>query len=141
MNACSVVSHPPVSLAPCPRRLLVVEDDRDMRPIFGAIVDSFASHLLLDWAESVPIAMDRMNRQTYDLVVADFLLDGCGSGLTLKNWCDYNHPTTRFVMMSAFPIAEALVGANPPSAFLRKPFTLAQLRRFLAGQLMGALVR
>ena len=120
------------------QRLLVVEDDLDMRPFFDRIVGSVATNVLLDWADSVRDAIQRLNRERYDLVVSDFLLDGSGSGLTLKNWCDYNYPRTRFTMMSAFPIADALAADDPPDAFLRKPFTLAQLRRFLNVQLAVA---
>lgn len=131
MNSQALAAYPQAYLGSRPHRLLVVEDDLDMRPIFELVGGSVPPHLLFDWAENVPDAIDRMNRESYDLVVCDFLLDGRGSGLSLKAWCDYNQPTTRFAMMSAFPIADALVDTSPPSAFLRKPFTLAQLRRFL----------
>lgn len=113
------------------RRLLVVEDDADLRAVFERVGASVDPHLVMDWAESVPDAMQRMNRERYDLVLSDFLLDERGSGFSLKTWCEYNHPTTLFAMMSAFPVADGARGSNPPIVFLPKPFTVGQLRSFL----------
>ena len=141
-HALATHQQPPLScrtpLNPFRRRLLVVEDDLDMRPIFDRIRSAIASNLQLDWAVSVPDAVDWMNRIDYDLVISDFLLEGHDSGLTLKHWCEYSHPMTPFVMMSAFPVADSLAGANPSSAFLRKPFTVEQLRAFIVEQLFGS---
>lgn len=117
------------------RRLLVVEDDPDLRAVFervGAVVDP---DLVLDWAESVPDAVEHLERESYDAVICDFMLDERGSGLALRHWCDAHRPATRFAMMSAFPLADFAGGPDRPTSFLPKPFTVAQLRRFLCSEL------
>lgn len=133
-----------LAAGPCPasgilrirsRRMLVVEDDPDLRDVFEYVGAAVDPDLVLDWAENVPDAVRHMERERYDVVVSDYLLDESGSGLTLRHWCDSHRPRTRFAMMSAFPIGDVTSGSDLPTPFLPKPFTVAQLRRFLCTQL------
>lgn len=113
-------------------RILVVEDDEDLRAIFEKIVHAVSSYVDIDWAGNVDIAQGFMFEQLYDIVIADYLLGGEESGLSLRPLCESRQPQATFAMMSAYPLADLLPsvgGARSP--FLRKPFTTTECRRFV----------
>jgi DNA-binding NtrC family response regulator len=124
----------PASRHFCPSRLLVVEDDPDLRPVLERAARLVDPELRVDWAVSVPEAIQQLNLGEYELVLTDYLLDERGSGFTLRSWCDYHRPRLRVAMMSAYPIGDA--GSRPEiGRFLRKPFTMQQLWAFLRAAL------
>lgn len=113
-------------------RLLVVEDDADLRRMIERIGQGLDSELAIDWASGVSSARALLARESYELVLADYLLEGRESGLRLRPYCLRFQPEARFAMMSVLPLAESLERAGQPQIpFLRKPFSPAQLRAFL----------
>ena len=115
------------------RRILLVEDDRDIWPVIRRIASQIDSEAIVDCVPDAISAVERMSGDDeYDVVLADFLLEGTRSGYWLEARCQALQPRARFVMMSAMPLAAPGIDE---SAFLRKPFTANECRSFLQGLL------
>lgn len=120
---------------PC-QRVLIVEDDSDLRMLVERAVSALDPALTIDWAPGLADAIPLLNEQgeDYRLVLSDYLLDEHGSGFDLKNWCELNFPGLRFAMMSAYPIGPEAIHVLG-CRFLPKPFTLGDLRHFVRSAL------
>ncbi len=117
-----------------PTQILVVEDDPDLQRVFEHVadhVDGLGNAVEVGWAPDVSQALLHLNRQPVDLIVSDFQLGDCGTGLFLRDWCEVHRPAVRFAMMSSSPLGRELRDAETPVYFLAKPFTVQQLRDFL----------
>jgi CheY-like chemotaxis protein len=111
-------------------RVLVADDDPEILALIGKVlsVDPFEV-TLCDDAESALVRLQRGGR--YDILISDFMLPGI-SGIDLIRQVRSNSATATMpvVMISghgnyAMDARAKSAGAN---AFLRKPFTLSQLR-------------
>lgn len=113
-------------------RVLVVEDDVDMRTLLERTIRSIEPELAVDWVSNVPDAISQLNERAerYKLVLSDYLLDERGTGFDLYNWCSFHSPELRFAMMSAYP-----VGQETNCDFLPKPFSGYGLREFMSDAL------
>lgn len=115
-----------------PERGLVVEDDVDLQEVFRRVVASIEPSIRLDWAVSFGQAVQMLQNNHYDFAVVDYLLVDGSSGLALRRWCKVHRPFLPFAMISAVPIAtEIRRNAEPPCAFLPKPFSPRELKQFL----------
>ncbi|HTJ28738.1 MAG TPA: response regulator [Candidatus Limnocylindria bacterium] len=110
--------------------MLVADDDPEILALIGKVlsVDPFEV-TLCDDAESALVRLQRGGR--YDILISDFMLPGI-SGIDLIRQVRSNSATATMpvVMISghgnyAMDARAKSAGAN---AFLRKPFTLSQLR-------------
>jgi two-component system response regulator PilR (NtrC family) len=111
--------------------VLVLEDDRDLEPVFRAALRRIGRGIRLDWATGSGAAIALLNRISYDVVVADEMLAE-GSGLEAKRWLESYKPAMPFAMVSAAPLVKELArkeGGTVP--FLPKPFSLDELHRLL----------
>jgi DNA-binding NtrC family response regulator len=118
------------------RRILVVEDDIDLRTPIERVARSIDRDLQVDWASNVAGAFRLFERSGYDLVLADYVLESGPTGLVLQSWVAERHPRTRFAMMSAYLMRDDLrsaIGGSFP--FLPKPFTVADCRSFIEAAL------
>ena len=114
------------------RRLLVVEDDDDLRRPIERVAQSIDREIEVDWVPDVSSACWLLDHETYDLVLADYNLGGGPNGISLYRHCTRAHPRTRFALMSAYLMRDevrAAVGAH--FSFLPKPFSMAGCRAFL----------
>jgi DNA-binding NtrC family response regulator len=118
------------------RRLLIVEDDVDLQTILVRIVRSVDRDLRVDWAVNARQAVRLLVRRSYQAILADCMLDGRRSGEALQEVCTSLQPRAPFALMSALPAPEAPAGARPP--FLRKPFSTAGCRQFVANLLAAS---
>lgn len=122
------------------RRILVVEDDIDLRIPIERVTRSI--DLELDWASDVSTACWLLEHETYELVLADYNLGEGPNGVSLYRHCARAHPRTRFALMSAYlmrdDVRSAIGGSFP---FLPKPFTLAGLGAFLRKELAHSAAR
>jgi DNA-binding NtrC family response regulator len=135
-SALAVKTTPPVAptgagLQPMASRVLVVDDDRDLFPIFRRILAQVDGDLVLDWASSVTDALVLLDSRSYAFVVSDYLLRD-GTGFELRSWRDRRLPEQPFGMISVIPLADAQLRTDGrPVRFLPKPFTPVHLRAFL----------
>lgn len=114
------------------RRILVVEDDIDLRIPIERVTRSIDPELELDWASDVSSASWLLEHETYELILADYNLGEGPNGVSLYRHCARAHPRTRFALMSAYLMRDDVRSAiGGPFPFLSKPFTLGGLRAFL----------
>jgi len=117
-------------------RLLVVEDDWSLEPLVRRAAHSLSPPVAVDWCTSTASARERLAHQFYDIVLADYLLDGPEAGLALRGDCWRLQPQAIFAMTSSYPLDEYLHGVGRPgSPFLPKPFDLWSCRSFVASLL------
>ncbi len=117
-------------------RLLVIEEDLDLKVVLERVASFLDPNFIVDWCTNVRTAREALRHTTYDLVLADYLLDGSGFGIHLLRDCQAQQPYAKFAMMSAYPLAgcvDALAHQHVP--FLRKPFSVTECRNFLAAAL------
>jgi DNA-binding NtrC family response regulator len=83
-------------------------------------------------------AMDRLQKQAYDLVVSDIRLPA-PDGMEILDWLRQNRPDTIVIMMTAFAEVKTAVEAMKKGAadYLIKPFPLDELT-LLTRRLLGA---
>jgi len=107
-------------------RVLIVEDDRDMRRLLTAVFRSegFEVAAVDQVSSAVPLLIEG-----FDLVVTDIRLPG-KSGLELLATIREGHPDLPVVVMTAFGDEDAHASAAElrASQFLDKPFSIDQLR-------------
>ena len=118
------------------RRILLVEDDRDLWPIIERVTRQLDDEAILECLPDAWSAVERMSgSESYDVVLADFLLEGTRSGYWLQSFCEALQPRASFLMMSSMPICSPNLATE---CFLRKPFTFSECRDFLEGVLLPA---
>jgi DNA-binding response OmpR family regulator len=119
-------------------RVLVADDDPEILSLIGKVLSHDPFEVTLcDDAESALVRLQRGGR--YDILISDFMLPGI-SGIDLIRQVRSSSATANLpiVMISghgnyAMDVRAKSAGAN---AFLRKPFTLSQLRTTVH-QLLG----
>jgi len=121
-------------------RVLVIEDDEAMIPIFAAGLQFALPGSAFDWTTSSLEALHKMRYQNYDLVVADYFLDGSESGMDFWRTCHQTAPETPVILTSAMSV-DKFVGSwdgvrrCPP--FLPKPFSAHQFKNVVRATLLG----
>lgn len=109
------------------RRVLIVEDDQSLRPLWEKVLENKDVPIKVDWATTLDeaerlIRFRYRNGAPYHLVVADIFLDGPGSGIDL--WNRYGEESMEFVFVSGLPISkfELLMSLNYGSPlYFKKP--------------------
>lgn len=118
-------------------RMLVVEDDRDLEPLVRRAASSLDPPVAVDWCRSADAARALLERRYYDVVLADYVLEGHDAGLALRADCWRLQPQAVFAMTSSYALQDYLHSVGRPgSPFLPKPFDLWSLRRFVASLLV-----
>lgn len=105
-----------------PIRVLIVEDDVTMEPLWQHIIETATPGALIDWVTSVEAApVDRR----YDLVIADIFLAGEQTGLDL--W-ERIGETTPFILMSVITAQrlKTLALNRPLPSYIQKPLDPSQ---------------
>ena len=114
------------------RRILVVEDDIDLRIPIERMTRWIDPELEFDWTSDVSSACWLLEHETYELVLADYNLGDGPNGVSLYRHCARAHPRTRFALMSAYLMRDDVRSAiGGPFPFLPKPFSMAGFRAFL----------
>jgi DNA-binding NtrC family response regulator len=107
------------------RRLLIVDDEEDLRDIFSChLGDSY----LCDTASSADEALARMACESYALVVSDVMMPG-RNGVELLREIMIRHPETAVVMVSGVDRPQRVLDAVRLGAYdyLIKPCDLSVL--------------
>lgn len=107
-------------------RILVVDDEPKMTHLVSASLRD-AGHSV-DTAATGREALEKLQKQVYDLVVTDIRLPGPG-GMDILEWISQNRPDIIVIMMTAYAEVKSAVEAMKKGAadYLIKPFPLDEL--------------
>lgn len=126
-------------------KVFILEDDKELMPVFKKVLESIDPTVLLDTATSVEDAIKILelrnrdaNESPYDLIVADIFLEGQSTGLDFWHTCEKLYQDTPVIITSAMPVDQffATLGnktISPP--FLAKPFSVGQCKQMFEGML------
>jgi CheY-like chemotaxis protein/anti-sigma regulatory factor (Ser/Thr protein kinase) len=113
------------------KQLLVVDDD----PAIGELIDAMlaGSEWSPEFVESGELALARLGRSDYDVILTDILMPGM-DGLALLAKIHEKSPGSPVVMMTAWNTPDNIIGSLEGHAvnYLAKPFTKASLLDTLA---------
>lgn len=114
----------PIALGPHSEKLLLVDDDGDVR----SVVSMFLSELGYDLREAANAdgAIEILTSFMPDLVIMDFAMpdmNGAETAIAVRQHC----PGVRILFVSGFADSEVLDKAVGPTPILHKPFRPAQL--------------
>jgi DNA-binding NtrC family response regulator len=117
-------------------RILVIDDEPKMTMLIASTLGE-GGHAV-DTAGTGREAMERLQKQSYDLVVSDIRLPA-PDGMEILSWLRQNRPDTLVIMMTAFAEVKTAVEAMKKGAsdYLIKPFPLDELI-LQAGRLLNA---
>jgi two-component system response regulator HydG len=117
-------------------RVLIVEDDAEMRGALGGVFSADAHECEL--AANAMAALEIVNRQTLDVVISDVVMDGM-SGLELLDRVKQTHPALPFIVITGAGAVQQAVDSIKRGAFeyLVKPCDADALRRIVASALDG----
>ncbi|HZI93129.1 MAG TPA: sigma-54 dependent transcriptional regulator [Patescibacteria group bacterium] len=103
------------------QRILVVEDEPDLRKVLATLLKR--GGYAVDLAESGGVALDRIGREVYDLVVTDLKLPGA-DGIEVLRASKAADPDTPVIIITAYSTDEAAEEARKLGAFnyILKPF-------------------
>lgn len=107
------------------KRVLIVEDEPVWQTLIGRTVRSIDNGAELHCVENVKDALEELKKEgDFDLIIADYFLEGLNSGLDLWKECLRRHPKVQFLVMSSLPqpVFKELVGSfvSGPK-FIEKP--------------------
>ncbi len=121
------------------KKVLIVEDDLFLAAIVGRAVYDVNADSDIDWATSLEQALgkvikgiDQIGKSPYELVIADIMLEGHGTGLDLwKVFCQ-TYPEVPVMIISSLPQSEVFGAIGLQSQtnlnFLKKPFSMGDLK-------------
>ena len=119
---------------PSPSRLLIVDDDPDMREALGSLfaVEGHGCELAADAAS----ALELVDRHTFDAVVSDVRMEGM-DGLELLDRIKQNHPALPVVVLTAAGSVQQAIDAMKRGAYgyAVKPCDVVALQAMVAGAL------
>lgn len=133
--ACLEAAPPPAEPGPARRRILLVDDDAELRRLAVRILDraGYEAHAV-DAVEPALAALERLGR--VDLLVTDLALRAeRTAGAELVARARGAQPALRVLIASGLGEAASLL--PPGAAFLAKPFTPGMLVRAIAAALDG----
>ena len=115
-------------------RLLIVDDDRDMRDALGSLFS--AEGHACELAADATSALDLVQNHTFDAVVSDVLMEGM-DGLELLDRIKETHPALPVIVITAVGGIQQAVDAIKRGAFgyTVKPCNVEELRTLVAGAL------
>jgi CheY-like chemotaxis protein len=111
-----------------PKRILLVEDQKETAEVFGAGLESLGHGFQVINASSAEDALKALEKGGFDLLIADVLLPGI-SGLELMARFRRRNPNTKVILVSGIHDHEIRkqVARSGAEAFFFKPVELADL--------------
>lgn len=113
----------------CPQRLLVVDDEADIRMLCIAAISSRLPGLHIDQAADANGALAALAKNTYDVVLTDFRMPGMNGLELIQHACETS-AGPRWIVMSAYAdqkLAKQSGAIGNVVDFLAKPFGISQL--------------
>jgi two-component system cell cycle sensor histidine kinase/response regulator CckA len=121
------------------RVVLVVDDEELVRETAREMLRQLRSKALVASSGREAVEFYRENRSHIDLVLLDLTMPGLNGSQTLRELRAID-PEVRVVFMSGYAFADSAAEAGEPKPpFLRKPFTIGDLRRTMASALGASL--
>ena len=115
-------------------RVLVLEDDLTTEALLTSILLRLNRYADITWIKSADFVIDRLRGESYDLILADFFLDGKTTGLDVWRFCTELCPEVPFILMSGMSITEycaALGTSRTAPPFLAKPLRFRESSEFI----------
>ena len=115
--------------ATSPLRLLVAEDDRDMRELIGIVLRGIPGAAEVTMVENAVAAMDFMEDHAVAVLVTDLCMPGA-DGLALLRFARTHQPLCQVLLVTGFATVDSAVAALKDGAFdyVQKPFDTEHLR-------------
>ena len=108
-----------------PRKVLIIEDEGELCLLLNILLDG--KGMEVDHVQSLAKAEEYLLQETPSLILLDNRLPD-GFGIDFVNFIKNQHPDAKVIMISGIDVAAGDVAIeNGADAFLRKPFTKAQL--------------
>jgi len=107
-------------------KVLVVDDDQDLRDNLMEVLTE--NGFSPDSAENGEIALEKLQENTFDLVLLDSVMPGM-DGLETLPLIKRTYPKTRIIMLTAFSTVNSAVEAMRSGAddYITKPFKIDEL--------------
>lgn len=107
-------------------KILVVDDDRDMRENIGEVLGDAGFEICL--AENGEEAVVLLAETSFNMVILDLVMPGMG-GMETLTIIKRNYPSTRVIMATAFSTVDNAVQAMKKGAddYITKPFKIDEL--------------
>jgi excisionase family DNA binding protein len=120
------ISAPAAASPPRTRRLLVVDDDPDVRSVLKHTLGLSLYHV--DLAADGTAAIEQLRREPYDLVIVDLRLPGV-DGMTVIRTAKQVSPTIGIVIITGFSSEASAIEAIElgVNGYLAKPFRIARV--------------
>ena len=121
------------------QRVLIVEDDLSLRPLWENFFSAQTGKVWLDWAVSceqalVMILERNRERKKYHLIISDIFLAGSGTGIDLIRSKPVRDSGAKTVLVSSAGREEVLHQYGhlfPDTEFMTKPLDLKNYRELL----------
>ena len=128
-----------------PRRILVVEDEQDIRELLAALLSSSLENVIVEERPDGPSALRAIAATPPDLIITDYKMPGM-NGLEFLHRAQKIAPKTPRILVTAFPDLEIAIKAINEAGienFFTKPFepdqVLGVVREILQEQRAAAL--
>ena len=114
-------------------RVLIAEDEPDLRTLLAMMLDSFACDVVE--AKDGTQALDLLeNDGRIDLVISDVVMPGRVSGYQLLSHIRTRHPSLPVILMTGHAdpdMTEQMHDFDPDAVVMQKPFDVAKLRELV----------
>lgn len=122
-----------------PKRVLIVEDDLSLRPLWESFFRSHSEKVWLDWAVSceqalVMIEQKNKERKKYSLIISDVFLAGSGTGMDLIKSREVRDSGAKTVLVSSADCVEMEQQFGhlfPQTEIISKPLDFEKYERVL----------
>lgn len=118
-----------------PRRILVVEDETDIRELLAELLGTSLENVVVEAREDGASALRAIAANPPDLIITDFKMPGM-NGLDFLAHVRLQQPNVPAILMTAFPdldIAVRAINEARVQSFLQKPIDPAQVVRVVGG--------
>lgn len=125
-------------------KVLVVEDDMALRPLWSHLFESKFDHITVEWTVSCEeaikmIQLANINKNPYGLIITDIFLAGSKTGLDLINSEEVIKSGAQTVLVSSVDSREIVKKFSdliPETVILSKPFDLRKYELILRDLLL-----
>lgn len=118
-----------------PRRILVVEDEADIRELLAELLGASLENVVVEAREDGPSALRAIAANPPDLIITDYKMPGM-NGLDFLAHVRLQQPNVPAILITAFPDLEVAVRAINEArvqSFLQKPIDPNQVVRVVGG--------
>ena len=118
-----------------PRRILVVEDEDDIRELLAELLGSSIENVIVEARPDAEAALKAIAQSPPDLIISDYKMPGM-NGLDMLMHVRLQLPNVPAILITAFPdldIAIRAINEARVQSFLQKPIDPQQVVRVVGG--------